>query len=50
MARKTTKKTTTAPKAEKPARQPRKADQDDGPVEAGEWNGPKPGFLEVSAT
>ncbi|KLI63627.1 DEAD/DEAH box helicase [Aurantiacibacter marinus] len=31
----------------KEARKPRRRDQDDGPVEAGEWNGPKPGFLEV---
>ena len=37
---------------EKPQRQPRdrRRDADDEPVPAGEWNGPQPGFLGVSAT
>ena len=30
-------------------RKPRHQDDDDGPVPAGEWNGPKPGFLDVGA-
>ncbi len=34
-------------RAEKPKRGRGKRDQDDEPVEAGEWNGPKPGFLGV---
>ena len=35
----------------KPKKEPRrKRDQDDAPVAAGEWNGPRPGFLDVSAT
>ncbi|MEM7666673.1 MAG: DEAD/DEAH box helicase [Pseudomonadota bacterium] len=35
---------------EQPDRKPRsrQRDEDDEPVEAGEWNGPKPGFLDVS--
>ncbi|MBX7540806.1 DEAD/DEAH box helicase [Qipengyuania sphaerica] len=38
------------PRAERPKRNARRDDRDDAPVPAGEWNGPKPGFLEVSAT
>ena len=38
-----------APREDKPQRKPRRHDQDDAPVPAGEWNGPKPGFLDVSA-
>ena len=34
-------------KAEKPQRGRGKRDEDDEPVAAGEWNGPKPGFLGV---
>lgn len=38
------------PKPEKkPAKRAAKSRQDDEPVPAGEWNGPKPGFLDVSA-
>ena len=33
----------------KPERRPRR-EHDDEPVPAGEWNGPRPGFLDVSAT
>ncbi|MBX7526681.1 DEAD/DEAH box helicase [Qipengyuania vesicularis] len=44
------KKDADAPREDKPKRSSRKRDQDDEPVPAGEWNGPKPGFLEVSAT
>lgn len=32
---------------EKPAKRARRRDADDAPVEAGEWNGPKPSFLDV---
>lgn len=32
------------------AHAPRRRDHDDEPVPAGEWNGPQPGFLNVSAT
>ncbi len=32
---------------EKPKRAHRRRDEDDEPVAAGEWNGPKPGFLDV---
>ncbi len=36
-------------KAEKPARKPKRRDGDDDndQTPAGEWNGPKPGFLDV---
>jgi superfamily II DNA/RNA helicase len=34
------------PRAEKPRRQ---RDEEDGPTDPGEWNGPMPGFLHVSA-
>ena len=35
----------------KPKGEPRKRrDDDDAPVAAGEWNGPKPAFLDISAT
>ncbi len=36
--------------AENPKRSRRRDHEDDAPVSAGEWNGPKPGFLDVSAT
>ncbi|QZD95541.1 DEAD/DEAH box helicase [Qipengyuania gelatinilytica] len=36
--------------AEKPKRSRRRDHEEDAPVAAGEWNGPKPGFLDVSAT
>ncbi|MBM0171062.1 DEAD/DEAH box helicase [Altererythrobacter sp. C41] len=36
-------------KAAKPERSRRRRDEDDEPVPAGEWNGPKPDFLSVSA-
>ena len=37
-----------APKAK---REPRKSrNEDEAPVAAGEWNGPRPGFLDISAT
>lgn len=38
--------------AEKPrkSRNTRRRDEDDEPVAAGEWNGPKPGFLDVGFT
>ncbi|NVE94077.1 DEAD/DEAH box helicase [Altererythrobacter lutimaris] len=38
--------------AEKPVRKSRsrREDQDDEPVAAGEWNGPKPGFLDIGAS
>ncbi len=36
-------------KADKPKRSRRRRDEDDEPVAAGEWNGPKPGFLDVGA-
>ncbi len=39
-----------APRDDKPQRKSRRHEQDDAPVPAGEWNGPKPGFLDVSAT
>ncbi len=35
------------PKRESKPRSNRRRDQDDEPVPAGEWNGPKPGFLDV---
>ena len=35
---------------ERPAKQRRYREEDDEPVPAGEWNGPKPSFLDVSAT
>ena len=35
---------------ERPAKQRRYREEDDEPVSAGEWNGPKPSFLDVSAT
>ncbi|MGE5953233.1 MAG: DEAD/DEAH box helicase [Qipengyuania vulgaris] len=38
------------PREDKAQRKPRRHEQDDAPVPAGEWNGPKPGFLDVSAT
>ncbi|MEZ5692767.1 MAG: DEAD/DEAH box helicase [Altererythrobacter sp.] len=37
----------TADRAEKPARSRKRRDEDDEPVPAGEWNGPKPDFLGV---
>ncbi|XUU59942.1 DEAD/DEAH box helicase [Erythrobacter sp. HA6-11] len=38
--------------SEKPERKSRsrRKDQDDEPVPAGEWNGPKPGFLDIGAS
>lgn len=33
----------------KPTQRQRRNERDDEPVAAGEWNGPKPGFLDVSA-
>ena len=36
-------------RAEKPRKQPRRADCEDDPGELGEWNGPVPGFLGESA-
>ncbi len=39
-------------KADKPARssKSRRRDEDNEPVPAGEWNGPKPGFLDIGAS
>jgi superfamily II DNA/RNA helicase len=34
-------------RAERPERAPRRYHEDDEPVPAGEWNGPRPGFLDV---
>ena len=39
-----------APYDDQPQRKSRRHEHDDAPVPAGEWNGPKPGFLDVSAT
>ena len=39
-----------SPREDKPQRKSRGYEQDEAPVPAGEWNGPKPGFLDVSAT
>ena len=38
-----------AAQSERPERGRRRRDEDDAPVPAGEWNGPKPDFLGVSA-
>ncbi|EDL50174.1 DNA and RNA helicase [Erythrobacter sp. SD-21] len=38
------------PPAEKPKRSRRRDERDDEPTKAGEWNGPVPTFLDVSAT
>ncbi|MDE1468398.1 DEAD/DEAH box helicase [Aurantiacibacter sp. D1-12] len=40
-------KDNTSSKQDKPKKQSRRRDADDEPVPAGEWNGPKPGFLGV---
>ncbi|AWW75064.1 DEAD/DEAH box helicase [Erythrobacter sp. KY5] len=37
-------------KPERKSRSRRRDDESDDPVPAGEWNGPKPGFLDVGAT
>ena len=35
---------------DRPRRSSRRHEQDDAPVPAGEWNGPRPGFLDISAS
>ncbi len=49
-APKRARKSDDTPKAERKPREPRRRNEDSEPVPAGEWNGPKPDFLEVSAT
>ena len=49
-APKRARKSDDAPTAERKPRNSRRRDEDNEPVPAGEWNGPKPDFLAVSAT
>ncbi|MDJ0643091.1 MAG: DEAD/DEAH box helicase [Erythrobacter sp.] len=48
-ARKPRAKSRSEDKHEGKGRSRRRADQDDEPIPAGEWNGPRPGFLDVGA-